>query len=137
MRFVLHRRCRSADPDAAGAGPAALDADALARLRELDPDDSRGFVMQVLRTYEASVERHLARLATADGEALDAKIAGDVAHTLKSSSASVGALAFSASCARLERAVKTDDKGDIVPALAAMCAEGRRALAAVRAMLRN
>ena len=115
---------------------AVIDAAALARLRDLDPDDSRGFLRQLLQTYEASMVRHLGRLGALDAVA-DAKAAGEIAHTLKSSSGSVGALAFSARCAERERCVKNGAMGDIVPALNAVRTEGDRVLEAVRAMLQN
>lgn len=137
MHRILPRRRCSAGPDAGGAAPGTvLDATALARLRELDPDNSRGFLRQLLQTYEASMVRHLGRLGALDAVA-DAKAAGEIAHTLKSSSASVGALAFSACCAQLERCAKNGEMGDIVPALKAVLAEGERVLEAVRAMLQN
>lgn len=122
------------DPGGAGAAPSQLDAAALARLRQLDPDGSRGFLTQVLRTYESSMVRHLASLDAARA-AGDLKAAGDIAHTLKSSSASVGALAFAEGCAQLERLAKSGDAVALPELLADLQTEGQRVLAAVRAML--
>lgn len=143
MTMVVHHtikqvhRAPSAQAGAAGAAAVVFDDAALAKLRELDPDGQRGFVPQVLRAFETSLERHLARLQpAADGSAPDARLAAEVAHTLKSSSAAVGALAFSACCSRLERSARGGELGDIVPALAELRAEGERVLAAVRDMLR-
>jgi histidine phosphotransfer protein HptB len=126
--------CPSSDPTEGGAAPAALDADTLARLRQLDPDGSRGFMGQVLRTYEASLVRQLATLAEA-GRASDLERVGAVAHTLKSSSASLGALVFAQGCNTLEKLARTGDASALGAPLAALQAEGERVLAAVRAML--
>jgi hypothetical protein len=133
-RFSFHRRRHADDPGGAGAAPALLDAEALARLRQLDPDGSRGFVAQVLRTFEASLVRHLATLEDARLQG-DIKRAGDVAHTLKSSSASVGALAFAQGCATVERLARLGDPASLGAPLRDLQAEGARVLAAVRAML--
>ncbi|GAB4118484.1 MAG: hypothetical protein Fur0014_19660 [Rubrivivax sp.] len=111
-----------------------LDAAALARLRQLDPDGKRGFLTQVLRTFEASLVRHLQALHEAGAQG-DLKRAGDVAHTLKSSSASVGALAFSQGCATVEKLARAGDAAALGEPLVTLCAEGARVLEAVRAML--
>lgn len=139
MLNLLFHRHRGAAIDLDGrtgqAGP-ALDADALDRLRELDPDGRRGFVVQVMQTYETSMRRHLARLHEAMA-AGDQKQAGEIAHTLKSSSASVGALEFSRQCLELERAAKTNQIAELVTMASALQVEGQRVLVAVRAMLRS
>jgi HPt (histidine-containing phosphotransfer) domain-containing protein len=126
-----------APPAAAGAPtlPAALDPAAIERLRQLDPDGSRGFVVQVLRTYEASLERHLASLAPADGSPPTPADVARVAHTLKSSSASVGATTFAALCGAAERQAKAGDPSVLGATLDALRDGGAQALAAVRAML--
>lgn len=131
------RLSRRHHPDAvAGSGGAApaLDEAALGRLRQLDPDGSRGFLRKVLGTYEGSLQRHLATLAGAAASG-DLQLAGDVAHTLKSSSASVGAIALSQACAAVERLARAGDGAALGAALGALRAEGERVLAAVRAML--
>lgn len=128
------RRRHPDDPGGAGAPPLVLDPAAVARLRQLDPDGSRGFLGQVLRTYEASLVRHLAALGDVRA-AGDLKRAGDTAHTLKSSSASIGAMLFSEACARLERQAKAGDPAALGDALSDLQTEGARVLAAVRAML--
>jgi HPt (histidine-containing phosphotransfer) domain-containing protein len=90
----------------------------------------------VLRTYEASLERHLSTLASVDGgppPTLDD--VARVAHTLKSSSASVGATAFAALCGVAERQAKAGDPNVLGDTLQALRDAGAQALAAVRAML--
>lgn len=132
--FSGYRRRHASDPGGTGGAPEVLDAAALARLRQLDPDGSRGFLTQVLRTFEASLVRHLAALEEARAQA-DLKRAGDVAHTLKSSSASIGALAFAQGCAAVEKLARSGDASALGEPLVTLLAEGTRVLAAVRAML--
>jgi len=134
FRLRLSSRRRAAGPSGGGAAPPVLDEGALGRLRELDPDGSRGFLVQVLRTYEASLQRHMVTLADA-AAVQDIETAGRVAHTLKSSSASVGALGFAQCCAAVERLAKAADPEALGAPLAALRAEGQRVLQAVRAIL--
>jgi HPt (histidine-containing phosphotransfer) domain-containing protein len=135
MKFQRMRRLRHAlDPGGSGAPPTVLDEAALARLRQLDPEGARGFLTQVMRTFDASMVRHLASLEEARLQG-DLKRAGDIAHTLKSSSASVGALAFSQGCSLVERLAKAGDASALGEPLLALQAEGERVLVAVRAML--
>lgn len=114
------------DPKAALA--AVLDAQALERLRELDPTGANGLVTRVLKAFEGSLQRLLQQLQ-------DARRQGDhaalrhVAHTLKSSSASVGAIELSRLCADIERRIRQDETEDLDPLLDGMVAESGRLLA--------
>jgi HPt (histidine-containing phosphotransfer) domain-containing protein len=121
-------------PDPATPGP-ALDKGALAQLRELDPDGRHGVIVRVLTAYETSLVRHLEQLR-AELAAPSAKVVGGVAHTLKSSSASVGALALSRACAALERLLREDATAQTHD-VAELIALGEAALAAVRTILRG
>lgn len=114
---------------------AQLDAQALARLHALDPDGRHGVVARVLNTFEAALLRHLAQFDEARERGDTAEL-GRIAHTLKSSSASIGALALSAVCAEVEHAVRVGQTADLVTDVDRLLAEGRRALGAVRAILR-
>lgn len=82
-----------------------LNATSLGALRALDPNGGTAFVRRVLETYLRSMDKHLEsiRVARASGD-LGALRA--VAHTLKSSSNSIGALAFAASSAELESVLR-------------------------------
>ena len=114
-----------------------LDAAALARLRELDPDGRNGVVRRVLTAFESSLSRMLAQLA-AEVDGGNAAVVASVAHTLKSSSASVGALRLAAACEEAERrARESRDAGTAAQRhdVERLLAEGEAALAAVRAML--
>ncbi|MCW5657938.1 MAG: Hpt domain-containing protein [Burkholderiaceae bacterium] len=138
-----------------------LDAAALARLSELDPTGDGTLVQRVLATYATSLERSRSELSRAR-QPMQPEVLRHLAHTLKSSSASVGALALSALCAQVEHRVRVlnerraapefvepprgagraltgpgaaDDPGDIDSLLDAMLAEMRRVSDAVQAML--
>jgi signal transduction histidine kinase/DNA-binding NarL/FixJ family response regulator len=117
-----------------GAGSAVLDADALARLRELDPTGANQLMKRVLHAFETSAARLMPQLR-------DARTRGDrsgirhVTHTLKSSSASIGGLALSHMCAEIETAIRLDKPDDLGPRLDAMEAEMQRVLLAIKPLV--
>jgi len=117
------------------ASSTALDAAALARLRELDPDGRQGVLLRVLAAYETSLARMLGQLHAAR-DAGDAGAVAELAHKLKSSSASVGAIALAATCAEIERRLRAGAPGDLAADVARLAADGGAALGAVGAMLR-
>ena len=112
----------------------ALDPAALARLRELDPEGRLGVLQRVLTAFEASLVRSLGELAglPANGGA-DALAA--IAHTLKSSSASVGALRLAATCVEVERSARAGAPAAQRHDVLRLRAELEAALGVVRAML--
>lgn len=112
-----------------------LDAGALARLRELDPDGRHGVVQRVLTAFEASLTRMQVQLAAERGTP-DAEVVKGVAHTLKSSSASVGALGLAQACAALERGLREGTVADLDAEVHGLLLEAEAALRAVGAMLR-
>lgn len=89
-------------PAASASATLRLHPDSLAALRGLDPTGGNAFVDRVLRTYLVSLDRHLEAAAQALARD-DAHTVRGIAHTLKSSSQSIGALAFGDCCAALER----------------------------------
>ena len=107
-----------------------LDREALDRLRELDPGGRAGLVERVLVTYAQSLAKLLGQLDAARAAA-DLPGLRHVSHTLKSSSASVGALQLSAFCADIERRVREGQTDGLEDRLDAMADEGRRILAAL------
>jgi len=113
------------------AAAAVLDAKALAKLQELDPSGTSGLVARVLATYAQSLQRQLANLQAARRDA-DAQGQRHVAHTLKSSSASVGALGLSALCADVEQRLREGQSIDLGAQLDALTAEAERVLASLR-----
>lgn len=121
---------------AAGPAPAALDATALARLHELDPDGRHGVVQRVLSAFEASLARLLVQLRDASATR-DAAVVVSVAHTLKSSSASIGALALAATCTEVERRLRDGDTSRLDDDLQRLLADGEATLQVVGAALRR
>ena len=86
--------------------PDLLDAEALARLRELDPRGVNKLMERVVTAYNSSLERLLPELAAARSPTLNLAVVRHVSHTLKSSSASLGALALARRCAAIETLVR-------------------------------
>jgi HPt (histidine-containing phosphotransfer) domain-containing protein len=118
------------DPDR----PAVLDAQALAGLTMLDPTGANRLVQRVLSTYHTSLARLLQQIDDGQQRA-DAAAVRLAAHTLKSSSASIGALDLSRLCAAAEQAIR-DGNLDAVPSIVqGLQAEARRVALAVQAML--
>jgi histidine phosphotransfer protein HptB len=112
-----------------------LDAQALARLRELDPDGRLGVVSRVLTAFEKSVQRMVTQLE-AQRETGDVQVVAGLAHTLKSSSASVGALSLSRACADVEAKLRKGDTSALHLDISRLISEGQAALLAVGAILR-
>ncbi len=112
-------------------GAGVLDAGALARLQGLDPSGQAGLMARVLSTYTRSLERQLDILSSARLDA-DVQAQRHVAHTLKSSSASVGALQLSALCADVEHKLRNGQVEGIELQLDALTLEAARILAALR-----
>ena len=96
--------------------PPVLDEEALQRLRELDPGGRNRLLERVLRAFEASVLRLAPQLAQAR-ERSDIQGIRHVVHTLKSSSASIGARRLSRLCAEIEVIVRQDVPEGLAPLL--------------------
>lgn len=111
-----------------------LDPVALGRLHALDPEGRNGIVERVLKAYDGSLERMLGQLRN-ELERCDAATVAHIAHTLKSSSASIGALRLAATCEDVERRTR----GSVVAAqrhdVSRLITDGEAALKAVRAIL--
>ncbi len=113
---------------------AKLDEASLQRLHELDPDGSNHVVQRVLQAFDASLRRLLPQgeqaLAESDRDALR-----HVVHTLKSSSASVGALELSRRCGDIENRLRDVGVDGLAPLWAGLLHEGRCVLVAVQSLL--
>lgn len=124
---------------AASAAPAAsatpFDPVALARLRELDPEGRHGVVQRVMVAFETSLSRMLGQLE-AERAGGHADVVSSVAHTLKSSAASVGAVALAQTCAEVERRLRAGEAGSLAQDIERLLMAGEDALVTVRAMLR-
>ena len=111
-----------------------LDAGVLAKLAGLDPGDSRGLLPRLLTLYLSSLADLLRQLDAAR-RPVEPKALGWVAHSLKSSSASMGALRLSALCSATEQALR-EGRIDGLPALLdALVTEASLVEAAVRQRL--
>ena len=138
----------SADTSPAGASAAAkpalqptatrvgdvLDAAALARLRELDPKGDNKLLQRVLTAFQTSIGRLVPQVQEA---ARTQDLAGvrHVAHTLKSSSASIGAVRLAQMCAELEAMIRLDKVEALDSRVKAMCDEVEIVLKALKNLL--
>lgn len=113
----------------------SLDQTALDRLRELDPDGRHGAVTRVLTTFEGLLARLLAQLHDPHEGPRAEKVA-EVAHTLKSSSASVGALELARVCTEIEQRLRGGDVAELERDIARLISAAEAARQAVGAILR-
>lgn len=113
----------------------SLDPNALDRLRELDPDGRHGAVTRVLTTFEGLLARLLAQLHDPPEGPRAEKVA-EVAHTLKSSSASVGALELARVCTEIEQRLRGGDVAELERDIARLISAAEAARQAVGAILR-
>jgi CheY-like chemotaxis protein len=118
------------------AAPPALDPAALARLSELDPTGASHLLERVLHAFQTSAARlwPQAVVARASGDRATLRL---VAHTLKSSSASIGALQLSQWCAQVETAIRLESSDDLGPMLDAMGSTLDTALQAIAQLLKD
>ena len=107
---------------------------ALAVLTQLDPTGANRLIERIMATYLGSLERLVAQLVQARA-ADDMAAVKMAAHTLKSSSASIGALALSGLCASTEQVVRENQLDQLPDVLDRLLAETVRVDAAVRLML--
>ena len=125
-----------ATPDAAAPVSGVIDAGALATLRSLDPSGKARLLERVLAAFETSLARLQPQLAAARRDG-DAEAAKQVAHTLKSSSATVGAIKLSRLCAEMEAMIRNGDCPDLDAGVEALDAEIAAVLPALRNLLRS
>ncbi|WAC72514.1 Hpt domain-containing protein [Roseateles sp. SL47] len=93
-----------------------LDEQALARLRELDPGGNNHLLERVIGAFLKSLEQQEGVLGQGLAPAPDLAAVRHVAHTLKSASASLGAMGLSQRCAEIE-AVARAGEADRLPEL--------------------
>lgn len=111
-----------------------LDASALSQLRSLDSTGSGGFLRKVLETYLRSLDKQV-ETATAAHRGQQWDELSRAAHSLKSASASVGALRLSRVCERIEHALRRADASRIDTDMAEFIAETQRVRRAVSEQL--
>jgi CheY-like chemotaxis protein len=116
-----HAPAESQESVASGHAAASpvLDAAALARLTELDPTGENHLLERVLQAFQTSVARLRPQADTAreKGDRAGVRL---VAHTLKSSSASIGALHLSQLCAQIETTIRLESGDDLEAQLDAL-----------------
>ncbi len=120
----------AAGPDAQ-ALPAELDAEALRRLRELDPTGANRLLERVFDAFAASAARLAPQMHAAHAAGDHAGVR-HVVHTLKSSSASIGAIKLSQLCAEIEAMIRLDALDDLPARLGLMDRELAVVLQAVK-----
>lgn len=111
-----------------------LDAEALDRLRELDPTGKGRLLERVLRAFHSSASRLAQQLGEARTNG-DMQGIRHVVHTLKSSSASIGALALARLCAEIETSIRAEAFATLPERLDAMDRELAAVLQVVTPML--
>ncbi|GAP33768.1 hypothetical protein ISF6_1023 [Piscinibacter sakaiensis] len=111
-----------------------LDAAALDRLRELDPQGRNRLLARVAEAFHTSAGRLLPQLRDAE-RAGDLNQVRHVAHTLKSSSASVGALQLSQFCAELEGQARAGQVDNLSLQVDRICDELEVVLKALRTLM--
>lgn len=102
--------------------PAELDAEAVAKLRALDPSGQGRLIARVADAFSTSTRRMLPQLAAA-AEAASPIVLRQLVHTLKSSSANVGAQRLSGLCAAVEFDLQHGRADSLCAAAAAIAAE--------------
>lgn len=123
-----------ASGNAGWVGARVLDAQALANLAQLDPTGASKLLSRVLTAYRGSLARLLPQL-TAARMSLDLGTLKLVTHTLKSSSASIGALDLSALCGAAELALREGRLDGLPRILDDLLAEAAQVDAAVLQLL--
>ena len=111
-----------------------LDQEALQRLRDLDPRGENRLIERVSKAFETSVGRMLPQLDEAIKIGDHAGVA-HVAHTLKSSSASIGALKLSHMCAEIEAMIRRQTGEDLNQHVLAIRPEVERTVSSLRSLL--
>ncbi|MEQ7739142.1 Hpt domain-containing protein, partial [Escherichia coli] len=88
----------------------ALDADRLAMLRSLGPDDGRGLLPATAEAFRKDVPARLSALRSALNDGGGPALV-QAAHALKGAAANIGAAAAAAICAELEELGKAGNAG--------------------------
>ena len=144
MSPSLTRRSRAqapAESERSGAAPAdghrvVLDPGALARLSELDPRGENRLLERVLQAFQTSAAR-LRPQADAARLSGDRDVIKRVAHTLKSSAASIGSLRLAGLCAEIESGIREQADAPLDPQLDALVTALDETLQAIARMLKD
>ncbi|HET7795402.1 MAG TPA: response regulator [Rhizobacter sp.] len=124
----------SAEPSTTEGDSGVLDAQALERLRELDPNGENRLMERVVSAFESSIGRLMPQLQ----DALKGNDLGGirhVAHTLKSSSASIGAMKLSKMCSDVESRARQEQSEGMTDRIIQLQAEVEVVRAALKRIL--
>lgn len=133
-RFAGRWRVQAPLSEGDGGAPprvAVLDPLALQRLRDLDPNGASRLMERVVKAFDNSAARLVPLLRTA-GAGADVAGIRHVAHTLKSSSASIGAVKLSQMCAEMEAMARQGVMGGMTEKIAALATEITAVLEALK-----
>ncbi len=127
-----------ADVSAAGAATprVVLNQSQLQSMRDIQRPGRPDIVQRVFNVYMDSAPNQVAELRTAI-DARDVAAAGDIAHSLRSSSANIGATGLADLCQQLESATRTSRAEELQPIFDDLLAEFKRVEAAVNDALSN
>jgi HPt (histidine-containing phosphotransfer) domain-containing protein len=111
--------------------PTIINPDAIAALRDLNPGDNDAFLKEIIGIYIEDTPKRLADLkaSLASGET---PLFTRAAHTIKGSSANVGAIVVAATAERLESKSRVSGLAGVEPLMAQCEAEFSRAAAELR-----
>ena len=115
------------------AAAPVLDDAAVDELRRIEAEAGSGLVERVLKAYTSSAATLISTLIAALG-ARDAAAASMAAHSLKSSSANVGAFALSELCATIENLAQSRRLGEAVAHISELERQHARVAAAIDAL---
>ncbi len=113
-----------------------LDRGALQRLFELDPQGKGKLIERVVQAFVTSTERMVPQLRSA-GQTGDSRAVKLVAHTLKSSSASLGATELSRLCADLEQQMRTGMPANLAAQIERIAVETGVVIKALKVMMES
>ncbi len=137
-----HPRLEIRAPSAQNAHPAlsgrdtvsdwreVLDEIAVQRLIELDPSGRNALIERVTKMYAASLDKYFGQMDDAC-RANDRRVIQDVAHTLKSSSANLGALKLAHVCVEIETVIRDQTPVDLMPMIQLLKQEAAKVLKAL------
>lgn len=111
-----------------------IDPQAIANLRELNPDDNDAFLREIVDIFLEDTPQRIAEL--------DVSLASNdiprftrAAHSIKGSSSNVGAMALRAVAEQLEHQSKASGLSGLEPTLASLKSEYERVVAEIRRLL--
>jgi HPt (histidine-containing phosphotransfer) domain-containing protein len=108
-----------------------IDQDAIANLRELNPGDGGEFLREIIGIYVEDTPKRIADLKACLASG-DVTTFTRAAHTVKGSSANVGAQVLKAIAERLEHISRKDGLGSVAPLIADCEAEFGRVTVELR-----